>query len=475
MDDLEFSLAAVRGAWMAGRSALEHCPPAWRGAIEGADAECALAALAGHATAALFRPAPAAALAPRPLLPRLAPPTLPEPLRPRLRRLMAQQKGGASIERHLIDFVAARGYAMHPADWMPSPRADWTPGAYAPWLDWLRGEDKPFPPPSFALDAYDRWSPAMRCAALAALRARDPGAARAIIAAKAPSEPAERRVMLIEILETGLSDLDVEFLEAQANDRSDRVRALTRLYLARLGRPVDADALATELADMLEVRRSEAPGGRTQLTINALKTPAQNARRRELFRLVSFAGLARALRVTEGDIVETAPAGAADGVEAFVQMVAATGSDRACRMLLDQMLADEAFPLAHARPLGPRLKAEERRALRPRIMKRDAKTFETTLALMGRVLGEAPLPALLASPGYAALTGAVEAAHGEAGAPRQPADALLETMLTRVALLADAPAAAALLARLTAAGLSPADPRLDLLRLSAALTTEATS
>ena len=57
----------------------------------------------------------------------------------------------------------------------------------------------------------------------------------------------------------------------------------------------DADALATELADMLEVRRSEAPGGRTQLTINALKTPAQNARRRELFRLVSFAGLARAL------------------------------------------------------------------------------------------------------------------------------------------------------------------------------------
>jgi Family of unknown function (DUF5691) len=475
MDDLESSLAHVRGAWMAGRSALEHCPPAWPGVIGRADAECALAALAGHASAVLFRPAPAAALEPRPLLPRLALPTLPEPLRPQARRLMAKQKGGALIERHLIDFIVARGYVLHPADWMPAPRGDWTPDAYAPWLDWIRGEDKPFPPPSFTLDTYERWSPAMRRAALVALRARDPGAARAIIAAKASSEPAERRVMLIEILEAGLSDPDVELLEAQANDRSDRVQALARLYLARLGRPVDADALARELADMLEVCRSEAPGGRAQLTINALKTPAQNARRRDLFKLVSLADLARALRVTEGEIVETAPVGAPDGVEAFVQMVAATGSDRACRLLLDQMLDDGTFPLARARALGPRLKAEERRALQPRILERDAETFETTLALTGRALGEASLATLLASPGYAALTSAVAAAHGEDDARRQPANALLEAMLTRVALLADAPAAVALLARLTAAGVSSADPRLDLLRFNAALTTEALS
>ena len=232
MDDLESSLAHVRGAWTTGRSALEHCPPAWRGAVEGADAECALAALAGHATAVLFRPAPATALEPRPLLPRLAAPTVPESLRPQLRRLMASRKGEAAIERHLIDLVMARGYVMHPADWMPW-RGDWTPDAYAPWLDWMRGEDKPFPPPSSALDAYERWSPAMLRAALAALRARDPAAARAIIAAKASSESAERRALLIGILEAGLSDADIEFLEAQANDRSDRVQALARVYLDR--------------------------------------------------------------------------------------------------------------------------------------------------------------------------------------------------------------------------------------------------
>ncbi|WP_158815016.1 DUF5691 domain-containing protein [Methylocapsa sp. S129] len=474
MDDLESSLAHIRGAWMAGRSAFQHCPPEWRAAVEGVGAECALAALAGHAGAVLFRPAPAAALEPRRLLPELAPPTLPEPLRPHLRRLMAKQKGGASIERHWIDFVAARGYVLHPADWLPASRADWAPDGYAPWFDWVRGEDKPFPPPTFALDTYEQWSWAMRCAALVALRTRDPGAARAIIAAKASSEVAERRAMLIEILDTGLSDQDVECLEAQADDRSERVQVLARLYLARLGRRVDAEALATELADMLEVRKSEAPGGRASLAIDALKTPAQNARRRDLFKLVSLAGLARALRITEEEIVETAPVGAPDGVEAFVQMVAATGSDRACRMLLDQMLDDGAFPLAHARSLGPRLDAEQRRALQPRILMRDAEMFETTLTLMGRVLGEAALPALLASPGYAALTNAVEAARGEDETQRRPADALLETMLSRIAFLADAPAAAALLARLTAAGLPAADPRLDPLRFNAALTTEAT-
>src|SRR6202012_4009009 len=134
-------------AWMAGRPASEHCPQEWRGAIEGADSECALAALAGHATAVLFRPTPSAPPERRPLLPRLGLPPLPEPLRPQGRRWMAAQKRGTLIERQFIDFVAGRGYTLHPADWMPSPRDDWTPVAYAPWVDWIRGEDKPFPPP----------------------------------------------------------------------------------------------------------------------------------------------------------------------------------------------------------------------------------------------------------------------------------------------------------------------------------------
>lgn len=273
---------------------------------------------------------------------------------------------------------------------------------------------------------------------------------------------------LMEILETGLSDQDVEFLELLASDRSDRVRALARIYLARLGRQVDADALAAELADTLVVRR-------TQLAIDARQSAAQNARRRDLFKLVSLPGLARALGLTEEEIVETAPAGDPKGVDAFVQMVAATGSDRACRTLFHQMLDDEAPPLAFALPLRSRLTRDEGRAMQPQILKRDGEMFETTLTLAERALGEATLPALLASPSYAALVALVDVARGEDEAQRRAADAILETALNRLALLADAPAATDLLARLAASGLSPADPRLDLMRLNAALTMEIVS
>ena len=113
--------------------------------------------------------------------------------------------------------------------------------------------------------------------------------------------------------------------------------------------------------------------------------------------------------------------------------------------------------------------------MQPRIMKRDDEMFETTLALMGHALGDAPLSALLASPSYATLMNAVAAARGEDEAQRRAADAIIETALSRLALLANAPAAAALPAHLTASGLSPADPRLNPLRLNAALTTEIAS
>jgi hypothetical protein len=472
MHDLESSLTQMRGAWMAARSALEHCPAEWRGAIDGADAECTLAALTGHATAVLFRPAPSTPLAPRPLLPPLALPTLPDAVRPHLRRAMAAQKGGPSLEQPLIDLVTARGYAVHPADWMPSPRDDWAPDLYAPWLDWVRAESTPVPEAAFGLDTYDQWPWAERRVALAALRASDPAAARAIIAAKASSEPAERRLKLVEILETKLSQDDAEFLESLASDRSDRVQALARACLARLGRQGDTAALAAELAEMLEIGKIGLLRRRTQLVIKTPKSAAQGARRRVLFTQVGLADLARALGVSEAQLLESVPTGAADDIALFVQMVAATGTDDARRMLLGRILADADFPLVHARPLGPRLSSEERHALLARILERDADGFETSMALIGRNLGEAPLPAVLASPSYATLMDTLETAVRGEDAKRPYAARTLEIMLNRVALLVDAAAAADLIAWLAPSDLSPADPKLDVLHLNAALLPE---
>ena len=473
MHELEASLARVRTAWMAGRSALEQCPAEWRDAVAGDHGEAALAALTGHATAVLFRPAPATAPEPRPLLPALALPVMAEGLRPRFRRILSA-KDGPAIERHLIDLLTARGVCAHPADWMPSSRDDWAPDLYAPWLDWVRAESRAEGEPSgLRIDNYEHWSWAERRAALSQLRGTDPAAALSIIAAKANSEPAERRMGLLEILEIKLSEADAGFLESLANDRSERVRATARAYLARLGKITDSSDLVAELAAMVEIGKVGLIGRRTRLVIKPLKTSAQNARRHELFKLVAAAALAGALGVAEARLVEAPPEGSRDGVEAFVQMMAATGSDAALRALLKGMLADAATPVSHLSALAPRLSAEERLTLIPEIMARDGDGLETALAIAGRELGAVPLAALLAAPATTALIRLLEALNG-ADAQRAPANAGVSTALNRIALLLDAPGAADLAARVGSWGLSPADPKLDLLHLNAALTKEMT-
>jgi hypothetical protein len=471
MGDIETSLLRIRGAWMAGASALDHCPDDWRGAVSGESAECAMIALAGHASAVMLRPAPATPIEPRPLLPTLALPIVPEVVRPRLRRVLTR-KTAAALEQPLIELVAARGFSMHPADWMPTSRDDWAPDLYAPWLDWISGEDKSKPKSDLTAETYDQWSWAERRVELAALRKREPAAARAIIAAKAASEPAERRLKLIEILETNLSTEDGDFLASLANDRSDRVRILASAYLARIGWQADLDALAAELAEMLDVQKVGIIKRRHQLVIKQLKTKPQNTRRHELFTLVSLTALARALQLDQSQLLESVPTGTEEGISDFVQMVAMTGSDQARRQLLDRMVDETAFPLEYARPLGPRLSPEERRPVLTAALARDADLFGTTLSLMGCTLGEAPLPALENSPGYAALEHGLASLSEVDDKTRPTIESVLETVLTRIALLGDAAAAAELIRRVTSRGLSPADPRLELLHINTALTQE---
>jgi hypothetical protein len=473
MRELEAALERIRGAWLAGRPALGHCPASWRDAAAGPDGEVALVALAAHAAAVLFRPVPPSQLAPRPLLPRLALPTLPEGARARLRRIMATRKGGSSVHRQVIDLAAARGFAVHPADWMPAPDDAWLPELYAPWLDWVRNESRSKPDADITLETYDEWPWSERRAALTALRARDPAAARAIIVAKAAAEPVDRRIKLVEILGGGLSLDDAEFLESLASDHSQRVRRLAASCLARLARGSEAEALAAELAEMLEVRKSGAL--RHQLVFPELKPASRQDRRRVLLEVVAFAGLARALGVSEEQALETMPDARPNDLAALVDMIASTGSDDAQRMLLGHFLDDSEVALELARPLGAHLGSAERHALLPHILQRDGDGFETSVALVGRDLGAASLTALLAAPGFTEIIRmATAAARGTEEAQAPDAAKQLDAMLTHVALLADAPAAAELIKRLTTLGFSPADPKLDLLRFNAALHQETT-
>lgn len=475
MHEIEAALAQVRNAWIAGRPALDRAPDGWRAAI-GVDDELALVALAGHATDVLLRQAPATPLAVKPLLPTLAVPLVPDAVRPRFRRLLAAQGKLPFLERQLVMLAAARGHAAHPADWLPAPKDDWAPACYAPWLDWVRAEAAATPTDAqLTAGNYEQWSWAERRTALASLRARDPDAARAIIAARASGEPPERRLRLVELLDERLSDADVAFLESLAKDRSERVQALARNLLARLGRGSDAaeaTVLAAELAAMVELTRVGIIRRRRRLALAALKTPAQQARRRSLFRLVSLAALANALQASELELVEAVPEGATGDVMDFIACVGATGSIAAVRALVERLLDDRDAPVASLLPLAERLAQGERDELLPRAISRDGDLFETSLAIAGTSLGKAPLAALLASPNHAALEHNVKVLVRGDDAGRAAALHVLDQLLPRVGLLLDGAGARTLLDQITAWGLSPAEPRLDLLHFNASLTPE---
>lgn len=470
MSDLAASLGQIRNAWLAGRSGLDAAPAPWRDAI-GAD-ELALIALAGQATDVLTRQTPAGALKERPLLPPLAAPSIPDALRPRFRRLLATPKSLPSLERPLLAFAAARGFAAHPADWMPAADDDWAPRIYGPWLDWVRAEAVTAPDEVISAENYERWSWTERRKALEDLRGSAPAAALAIIAARAGSEPAERRARLIEILQIKLSEADAEFLTSLTEDRSARVQALARALLARLGRGGAAPELAAELAQTLEVKKIGLINRRKQLVIKPLKNNAQVQRRRELFGLVTLAGLATALGVEELALTETAPDGSMQDIVDFAACVAASGSDSAVRALIVPMLAGAETPAAVMRPLLDRLSPAERRPLMASVIACDTDFFETTLAIAEPMLGGETLAVVKGARQFSALEAHAHAfAHGdEAGRPA--AIRALDALLPRIGLLIDAPSAQQLLAQIVGAGLSTADPRLDMLHLNIALKPE---
>ena len=468
MNELETALTNLRAAWTRGRPTRDVEPSAWRSAA-GDDDELAALALAGHALDVISRPSPAALLAARRPLPALSVPLLPERLRPRFRRVLRDAQSWRHGTAQLVQLVAARGYAAHPTDWMPGADDAWTPRAYAPWQDWLRGEQAANRSDNADITAetYAELSWSERQQALRSLRAAKPADALAIIETRSAGEPAERRLNLVGLLSNRLSEADARFLESLAADRSERVRDLARKLLARLNIGRDTDALASELAAMLEFGKTGLLRRRYRLRLNPLKNSAQQARRRELFALVSPAALARALGTTELQLFEAVPDGDAADVAALVSAVAETGTDDAVRVLAELLMADEDSQ-RRATPLFVRLTREGRSALLPSALRHDDGTLGMPLLLVDDALGELPLSAFAGSAALsAAMTGAAERDRENAGPTHR-----LDQALFAFGLLLDAPGARALLAQLVGVGLSPVDPLVDLLHFNAALVPE---
>ncbi|MFJ4202613.1 DUF5691 domain-containing protein [Streptomyces sviceus] len=127
---------------------------------------------------------------------------------------------------------AALAFAGSRATWLARLNPDWrfalraTPGGGAA-----------LPPPQDTEGVQLLWEEGLfaeRVALLAAIRARDPAAARELLATTWATERAEDRLMFLDSLRTGLGPDDEPFLEQALADRSRNVRATAAELLSAL-------------------------------------------------------------------------------------------------------------------------------------------------------------------------------------------------------------------------------------------------
>lgn len=472
MDDLRGVLDQVKARWMAGGAARDLAPEAWRGLLEGVapdEAELRLAALIGQAEEAAFEPEAPKGLTPRPSLPRLPARILEGEGRQRFRRLFEAAKNDGDRRRAILRFLAGRGYAAHPADWAPTAREEDAPALYAPWIAWAAEQAPREEDDALTEESWDRFAPAERRLALLEIRRADPAAARELIAAKAASEPAERRLRLIEALEEGLSDADAPYLESLLKDRSPKTAALAKRLLARLGRAAaDAEA-AAELAEMLKLEKPMISlSGAKRLTLRKLKTDAQRRRRDELFREATAESLAAALE-TDAETLAKAWDFSANARmnDAFLTLVVGTAPPAAFAAAFASWL-DAAGSASELALLTPRLGDAERRQAIERWLDRDETDFRAVADLLGASAGRLAVPDMAERRAFKALLQVFARDRDAAKAAAETrADNFAREQLISLGLLASAEIAPLLIERVAAAGVIAADPHFDMLRLNA--------
>lgn len=459
------SLGAVLTRWTTGGAAAPAAPEAWRATIadSGSGAELALLALSGHLLGTMAMAEPPAELTTLPDLPLLPVPTLPEGVRPLSRRLVlaareTDQRGA------FLELLATRGWAMHPGDWMPLAGDEAAPEVYAAWRDWavLAGDKEA------ALSADDRlteenwgdFGPAGRAAAFAQLRRTAPDAARTLLESRIASEAADSRLRLVQCLPDGLCDDDRPLLEGLLADRAPRVKALAVSLLARLGLGGGAVEDAAELAGFFSIGSKGLLRRTPTLAPNAIKTPAQANRRDELLTSVDYPSFAAALELAPEELVGLWRWNADVRADAgFAAMIAGSASDAIVAAALETLSESGADDLQRLGLLLPRLTPPQRAAAAETLLGSRGGTFLAAVAIGG---GRCDVADPLRTPAGAAL---LEAIRRDEGGKYSAVPGELHAL----GLVASRQGAERAIEILGKAGLIRSDPRLDMLRLNAAL------
>lgn len=473
MNELEQSgLATMRDCWITGGTTFDLAPAAWKEIAAGAspdERERQLLAIAAQALDVGLRPAAPKTLKRRPPLPRLGLPLLPERLRPLLR---AALKNAADARRKagVATLVASRGYVLHPMDWMPSASDQSSPDVYAPWIDWQASVEglKIAPQEQLTVQNWDDFYPAARRIALGEMRRRDPAAARSLIETKAPGEPAEVRLALIELMHFGLTPEDAPFLKSLAADRSGKVQELAGRLLARLGehgRAGDggADDPVAELAAFIAEGKSGFIRRRTTYTPAKLKSAAQESRRVDLFASCYLVDLAARFDKPESDFIGAWQFGVDDTADlSLVRMVAVSGSDATVAQMADTLAAEGGKSALFVFHLMLRLDSGRKRTLIRQILK-DAQNLEALNLVEGAEASWLEWGDLTDGKALSAL-------RSKVAGNDEPAKRSAEHALETIGFLATAATAERLIGDIVAAGMPPAAVSLAFLRLNAALT-----
>ncbi len=458
-------LMAARSRWMIGGEGMgaDHPLVAGSSAVE---ADLRLLAVAGQYQRFVQPPQPPA-LNLRPDLPALSLPVLPDALRPLARRLLQDKSDRAPL--WLAIFAAKRGHVLHPADWMPPPGAD-LPEVYHPLQAWAAGQSGPV-----ARLSSDTWldlSKAERLAQFVSLRKADPAAALLLLSEHLAPCPAEERLALVEALAVGLAADDTAFLQGLVTDRSEKVRKAAAHLLARLGQ-ANADPLAAEAAAMFEIATEGLIRRRKVLRLIAKAKDGQLRSLVQTLPEISLQGLAQALGISSAEFVTMwEPEKTPEHVQyALSTLVARTAADAEVTAYWKKLMpypdtARASLPLLFARLSG----GDQVAACLWLIAKTGIAAAAEILPLMGPAV---PAPVSVALTAERKVLGDLlrlsrETAPERAAAARADAQRLAN-VLSVLGLLLTASDAALVLQTVTAAGVHPADPMLDLLSFNAAL------
>lgn len=447
----ELQPAIVR--WTMGGAAAPVAPEAIRDRLgkDADEAELRLLVIAGQALATMVVPEPSGSLQGIADLPTLPLPTMPDSLRPYAARVLATRDQW--LRDGVLRLIAARGYVVHPSDWMPSVSGE-VPDIYSPWQDWARGiqgSRKSGQP------EWDDLGPAGRIALVKQLRRDDPSAGLALVSGHLSGEPPERRLAMTNALSYGLSEGDRAFLEGLLGDRAPSVRTAAQRLLARLGGVASSEPME-DIGDLVRVDTSGLLGRRRILKLSERLNHPQRERLARVMESIDARTFAASFGIDDVDLPRMWPWGNDIALDRLVStMLVETGSD--------QVVAAFGRAISDGAPIGTYVVGKgasrlEKQAREELVRKSYASERILTVAANATELGI--VTNADSSTEWRSIH--LQILRGQDLTPSMASSEMLALGL----LLAPA-AARDVLDGLTRAAVSAADPRLDTLRLSAAL------